>query len=335
MATVCLRSSPKLGRVFSTSPLNLASSRTSTPTDRSRSSHLDCRFLLDLLRRVDLSVRAGPIEMSAIVAHDDDDDDCPSPPPPVPLHLLEVTVISAQDLHRRQLGRRVRAYAVAWTDGAARKLRTDVDLAGGSDPTWNDRFLFRVDAEFLRSETAAVAVEVRAARRLGADAVLGRTRIVVSTFVRPSQSAAAPAARQVAALQLRRPRTLRPQGMVNVAVAMLGDAQARAVAPIYRAPGSPDAFAVKDLVAMRPALCRIEEEQAEDLDHGRRRQKALVEYSGPLDPRGAAVEQSKLAMKLEKWRADLLPDRVDKDGNGGTRRRRRRTSCFGGAEWER
>ncbi|XP_051191752.1 uncharacterized protein [Lolium perenne] len=267
--------------------------------------------------------------MSAIVAHEDDDDDWPAPPPPAPLHLLEVTVISAQDLHRKKLGRRVRAYAVAWTDGAARKLRTDVDLAGGADPTWNDRFLFRVDAEFLRSETAAVAVEVRAVGGLGRDAVLGRTRIVVSTFVRPSRSAVAPSGRQVAALQLRRPRSLRPQGMVNVAVALLGAAQAQA----YCAPGSTDAFAVKDLVAMRPApaLCAI----PEDLDYGLRRQRPVVEYSGPLDPRRAAVEQSKLAMKLEKWRADLSPDRVDKDGNGVKRRWRRRTSCFGGAEWER
>ena len=275
--------------------------------------------------------------MSAIGVHDDDDE------PPAPLHLLEVTVISAQDLHRRQLGRRVRAYAVAWTDGAARKLRTDVDLAGGADPTWNDRFLFRVDAGFLRSETAAVAVEVRATRRLGPDAVLGRTRIVVSTFVRPPKSAvaaAAPTGRQVAALQLRRPRSLRPQGMVNVAVSLLGEAQAHAVAPMYCVPGSPDSFAVKDLVAMRPSLCRIAEEPAEDLDHGRRRQKPLLEHSvsGPLDPRRAAVEQSKLTMKLEKWRADLSPDRAEKDGGGGgTRRRRSRSSCFfgGGAEWER
>jgi hypothetical protein len=271
--------------------------------------------------------------MSEIVELDDDEDVWPAPPPPAPLHLLEVTVMSAQDLHRRQLGRRVRAYAVAWTDGAARKLRTGVDLAGGADPTWNDRFLFRVDAEFLRSETAAVAVEVRAVRGIGPDTVLGRTRIVVSTFVRPSRSAAASSGRQVAALQLRRPRTLRPQGMVNVAVALLGAAQARAIAPIYCAPGSPDGFAVKDLVAMRP-MRRIAEE-AEDLDHGRRRQKPQVEYSGPLDPRRAAVEQSKLTMKLEKWRADLSPGPVDQNG-GGARRRRRRGSCFGGgAEWER
>jgi hypothetical protein len=76
-------------------------------------------------------------------------------------------------------------------------------------------------------------------------------------------------------------------------------------------------------------------EEAEDLDHGRRRQKPQVEYSGPLDPRRAAVEQSKLTMKLEKWRADLSPGPVDQNG-GRARRRRRRGSCFGGgADWER
>jgi hypothetical protein len=107
---------------------------------------------------------------------------------PSPSHLLEVTVISAQDLHRRRLGRRVRAYTVAWAD-PAHKLRTAVDRAGGGAPTWNDRFLFRVDDAFLRSDTAAVTVEVRGARGLGlgADPVLGLTRIVVSTFVRPGR----------------------------------------------------------------------------------------------------------------------------------------------------
>ena len=85
---------------------------------------------------------------------------------PSPSHLLEVTVISAQDLHRRRLGRRVRAYTVAWAD-PAHKLRTAVDRAGGGAPTWNDRFLFRVDDAFLRSDTAAVTVEVRGARGLG------------------------------------------------------------------------------------------------------------------------------------------------------------------------
>ncbi|KQK01328.1 uncharacterized protein LOC100843074 [Brachypodium distachyon] len=269
-----------------------------------------------------------------------------SPPP----HLLEVTVISAQDLHRGRLGlgrRRVRAYAMAWTDGA-RKLRTGVDLAGGADPTWNDRFLFRVDPGFLRSETASVAVEVRGARSLlGGDAVLGHTRIVVSAFVSASRGDGRPiGGRQVAALQLRRPRSLRPQGIVNVAVALL-DGATHAVPPVYNAPGSPDAFAVKDLMAVAarqlpPALGKIAEEDEEEggavLDHHGRRRR-FVENSGPLDARGAAVEQSKLEMKLEKWKADLSPDHGEEGGRGGksARRRRRRSSCFFGSEedWER
>ncbi|XP_040377389.1 uncharacterized protein LOC102717875 [Oryza brachyantha] len=275
--------------------------------------------------------------MSAGGGHRDDGLASPSPPPPSAPHLLEVTVISAQDLHRR-FGRRVRAYAVAWADGA-HKLRTGVDLAGGADPTWNDRFLFRVDGAFLRSDTAAVTVEVRAARRFGGDAVLGLTRLVVSTFVGPSGSAAAASAargttgRQVAALQLRRPRSLRPQGIVNVAVALLDTTDAH-TAPL--SPDSPDAFSVKDLLVKRPgSLARIAEvSESEEADEP---PAALVEHSGPMDARGSAVEQRKLELTLEKWKADLSPDqKANHRRRSGSRRRRRRSSCFGGgAERER
>ncbi|CAL5020185.1 unnamed protein product [Urochloa decumbens] len=244
------------------------------------------------------------------------------PRSPPPLHLLEVTVISAQDLHRRRLGRRVRAYAVAWADDA-HKLRTGVDRAGGAAPTWNDRFLFRVGGAFLRSDTAAVTVEVRGAGGMGTDPVLGLTRIVVSTFVRPA-AAGGGGGRQVAALMLRRPRSLRPQGVVNVAVALLDAARA----PLYDAP---DAFAVRDLVATRPSsLCRIaergEEEQSDTA--------AFVDHSGRMDPRGAAVEQRKLELKLEKWKADLSPG--PKAGGRGGARRWGRGLCFrGSGEWDR
>lgn len=250
---------------------------------------------------------------------------------PSPSHLLEVTVISAQDLHRRRLGRRVRAYTVAWAD-PAHKLRTAVDRAGGGAPTWNDRLLFRVDDAFLRSDTAAVTVEVRGARGLGlgADPVLGLTRIVVSTFVRPG--AGGGGGRQVAALQLRRPRSLRPQGIVNVAVALLDAAH-----PLCGASDSPGAFAVRDLVARRPAsLCKIaecseEERRPAGVGEERSDQQAFVDHSGRLEePGGAAVEQRKLELTLEKWKADLSPG--IKEG----RRRRRRPSCFwGSGDWDR
>ncbi|TKW42229.1 hypothetical protein SEVIR_1G370200v4 [Setaria viridis] len=257
------------------------------------------------------------------------------PPPPSPLLLLEVTVISAQDLHRRRLGRRVRAYAVAWAD-EAHKLRTGVDRAGGAAPTWNDRFLFRVGGAFLRSDTAAVTVEVRGAGGgplgVGGDPVLGLTRIVVSTFVRPGGGGG----RQVAALLLRRPRSLRPQGIVNVAVALLDAARAARTVPLYDAPGSPDAFAVRDLVMTRPAsLCKIaelgEEEPGVDEDQSN---PAFVDHSGRLDPRGVAVEQRKLELKLEKWKADLSPG--PKEGRRGGARRWGRGLCFrGSGEWGR
>lgn len=255
------------------------------------------------------------------------------PQPSSPSHLLEVTVISAQDLHRRRLARRVRAYAVAWAD-AGHKLRTGVDHAGGAVPTWNDRFLFRVDGAFLRSDTAAVTVEVRGTGGLGADPVLGVTRIVVSTFVRPGCGGRA--GPQVAALQLRRPRSLRPQGIVNVAVALLDAARAP---PLYGGPGgSPDAVAVKDLV-MTASLCKAGEEPEPGVDDGQGQQARsnpeLAGQSGHLDPKRAAVEQRKLELTLEKWKAELWPG-LKEGRRSGRRRRRRAASCFrGSGDWDR
>ena len=79
---------------------------------------------------------------------------------------------------------------------------------------------------------------------------------------------------------------------------------------------------MKDLVAMRPALCRIAEEAAEVLDHGPRAPPAetagrALRDAGPEARVHESVESSKLAMKLEKWRADLSPDRADQDAGEG------------------
>ncbi|RLN36287.1 uncharacterized protein C2845_PM03G00490 [Panicum miliaceum] len=182
-------------------------------------------------------------------------------------------------------------------------------------PRWNDAF--------LRSDTAAVTVEVRGARSLGGDAVLGLTRIVVSTFVGGR-------GRQVAALLLRRPRSLRPQGIVNVAVALLDATHAARTLPLYDAPGSPDAFAVRDLVMTRPAsLCKIAEGSEPDVDEDQSN-PAFIDRYGHLEPKGAAVEQR----KLEKWKADLSPG--PKDGRRGGARRWGRGLCFReSGEWDR
>jgi hypothetical protein len=278
------------------------------------------------------------------------DGSCSTASPPSPFHLLEVTVISAQDLHRRRFGRRVRAYAVAWAD-QAHKVRTDVDRAGGGAPTWNDRFLFRVDDAFLRSETAAVTVEVRGVRKVvGADPVLGLTRIVVSTFLRRHSGGPAGepshGGRQVAALLLRRPRSLRPQGIINVAVSLLGDAHA---APLYDALDSPDAFAVKDLVTHRPASSSSRSnnkiaqrggashhnQQGGDVVDDEKKPGSFVDHSGRLDPKSAVFEQRKLVQTLEKWKADLSPARKE-DCRRSTWRSLSPASCFRGrGDWDR
>jgi hypothetical protein len=258
------------------------------------------------------------------------DGSCSTASPPSPFHLLEVTVISAQDLHCRRFGRRVRAYAVAWAD-QAHKVRTDVDRAGGCAPTWNDRFLFRVDDAFLRSETAAVTVEVRGVRKVvGADPVLGLTRIVVSTFLRRHSGG---------------PCSLRPQGIINVAVSLLGDAHA---APLYDALDSPDAFAVKDLVTHRPASSSSRSnskiaqrggdghhEQGADVVDDERKPGSFVDHSGRLDPKSAVFEQRKLVQTLEKWKADLSPARKE-DCRRSAWRSLSPASCFrGSGDWDR
>jgi hypothetical protein len=140
----------------------------------------------------------------------------------------------------------------------------------------------------------------------------------------------------VAALQLRRPRSLRPQGIVNVAVALLDAARAP---PLYGVPGSPDAVAVKDLAMKRPAsLCKVGEVSEEPgVDDGQqaRSNPELVGQSGHLDPRGAAVEQKKLELTLERWKAELWPG-LKEGRRSGRRRRRRAASCFrGSGDWDR
>ena len=65
--------------------------------------------------------------------------------------LLELNVISAQDL--AQMDRSMQTYAVAWID-PDHKLSTRVDSQGGTNPTWNDKFVFQVEKDFyaMRSQ---------------------------------------------------------------------------------------------------------------------------------------------------------------------------------------
>ncbi|XP_020578946.1 uncharacterized protein LOC110023731 [Phalaenopsis equestris] len=139
-------------------------------------------------------------------------DSIPSPlPPPPTFNLLELTLISAQDLFPSS--RSVHTYAVTWLH-PSRRLRTRLDSSGHTSPTWNDKFLFRIDDSTLCSDTSAIQINIYASRSRilpGPDTLLGTTRVILSTL-HPSLST------RFFALQIRRPASLRPQGILNIGI---------------------------------------------------------------------------------------------------------------------
>lgn len=108
---------------------------------------------------------------------------------PTPLHLLELNIISAQDLHAVTRG--MQTYAVAWAHPRS-KLSTRVDADGRGNPTWNDKFVFRIDDDFLRSDTSAFMIEIFCVRFFR-DAPVGSVRVLLSSLF-PSSSLPPPAA---------------------------------------------------------------------------------------------------------------------------------------------
>ncbi|KAG0459044.1 hypothetical protein HPP92_022172 [Vanilla planifolia] len=142
---------------------------------------------------------------------------CPPPPPPAPppphpfsFHLLEVTLISAQDLF--PASRAMRTYAVAWVH-SDHPLRTRIDPSGHADPTWNDKFVFRVDDSTLSSDTSAIHVDIYSARP--------------ASSLAPTPSSA-------------------PHGILNVGVSLVDDSNVSLYADL-------PAFAFHDLIARKTA----------------------------------------------------------------------------------
>ncbi|XP_043705562.1 uncharacterized protein LOC122655433 [Telopea speciosissima] len=149
--------------------------------------------------------------------------------PPTPFQLLEINVISAQDLAPGT--RNMRTYAVAWVH-PGRKLSTRVDSHGHANPTWNDKFVFRVDEQFLNSDTSAVMIEIYALRCFR-DVRVGTVRVLVGNLVPPSVRSGGTThhiGMRFVALQVRRPSG-RPQGILNIGVAVL-DSSMRSM-PLY------------------------------------------------------------------------------------------------------
>ncbi|CAK8571993.1 unnamed protein product [Lathyrus sativus] len=147
-----------------------------------------------------------------------------------PFQLLELNVISTQDL--ASVGRNMRTYAVAWVH-PDRKLSTRVDTEGRTNPTWNDKFVFRVDDEFLYNDTSAIMIEIYALHWFK-DIHVGTVCVLVGNLIpppaRPFHTNRAPLGMRFVALQARRPSG-RPQGILNIGVTVL-DSSMRSM-PLY------------------------------------------------------------------------------------------------------
>ncbi|KFK42792.1 hypothetical protein AALP_AA1G039700 [Arabis alpina] len=151
--------------------------------------------------------------------------------------LLELNIISAQDL--APVSRKMKTYAVAWVH-SERKLTTRVDYNGGPNPTWNDKFVFRVNEEFLYADTSAVVIEIYALHWFR-DVHVGTVRVLISNLIPPDRRPGyrtsnneyrrtPPQGMRFVALQVRR-TSGRPQGILNIGVGLL-DGSMRSM-PLY------------------------------------------------------------------------------------------------------
>ncbi|CAJ2631369.1 unnamed protein product [Trifolium pratense] len=96
--------------------------------------------------------------------------------------VLEINLISAQGLKPpSSLRRRFQTYALTWIDSST-KLRTRVDKIGGQNPTWNDKFLFKVTPEFLAGETSGICVAIYAVGTFR-DHIVGTVRFLISNIL--------------------------------------------------------------------------------------------------------------------------------------------------------
>ncbi|CAN6443888.1 unnamed protein product [Victoria cruziana] len=131
--------------------------------------------------------------------------------------LIEINLISAQQIKNvvRSM-RTMQTYAVTYIN-QEKKLRTRVDRVGQENPTWNDKFIFRVPETFLSDENSAVSVEIYAVG-IVFDALVGTVRVLVTNLLSVGTDGGA----GFAALQIRRPSG-RFQGVLNVGMIVLED----------------------------------------------------------------------------------------------------------------
>ncbi|GAU13544.1 hypothetical protein TSUD_346480 [Trifolium subterraneum] len=123
----------------------------------------------------------------------------------------------------------MKAYAVAWID-PERKLATQIDQDGHTNPTWNEKFVFRIDDEFLNAEDSVIMIEIYHSSWLR-DVHIGTVAVLVNSLLPPgTRSGNRKPKLRFVGLQIRRPSG-RPQGILNIGAAIL-DSTMRSM-PLY------------------------------------------------------------------------------------------------------
>lgn len=170
-----------------------------------------------------------------------------------PFQLLEINIMSAQDL--APVSKKMKTYARAWVN-PGRKLLSCVDAEGKNNPTWNDKFVFRVDEDFLMEDTSAVMIEIYASHWMR-DVIVGTVRVLVGNLIPPplvSRRNNHHIGMRFVALQVRRPSG-RPQGILNIGVTLL-DGSLRSM-PLYTQEGA-SAVGYRDLMQDPPNLKHLQ-----------------------------------------------------------------------------
>ncbi|KAI3757233.1 hypothetical protein L6452_04767 [Arctium lappa] len=149
----------------------------------------------------------------------------PSPTAAAAFQHLEINLISAQDLSLST--KSMKTYAMAWLH-PNRKLSTLVDTKGNTNPTWNEKLMFKIDDQFLFSESSSLTIEIYNISWFR-DVLLGSVNVLIDDLIMPSHKHHRAGSRFVT-LQIRRPSGT-PQGILNMGYT-LGNANEQEV-PLY------------------------------------------------------------------------------------------------------
>ncbi|KAI3764387.1 hypothetical protein L2E82_14394 [Cichorium intybus] len=130
--------------------------------------------------------------------------------------ILEINLISAQGLKiPPSTKRRTHTYAIAWVDPTV-KLRSSLDRVGGDNPTWNEKFIFRVSPDFIYGDTSAVQFEIYACGYIR-NYLIGHVRYLLSSSsLTSSKTGAVIGTPAFSAVHIRRPSG-RVHGVLNIA----------------------------------------------------------------------------------------------------------------------